>query len=359
MRIGGAKEYEQETSLHDYINNMGQGMLGIPDKDHIPNDMLQFVITQFQRFAIPYNKDIEDVLRVGCYAMIWIFDYIDPYLFLADTSDVGITSDWSKHQYVINNGDTSFYAETENLETFAFKENQDLVNFNHHMANPGIEQLPHGISEHLEMILEGDYGGDYLEMILEGDYGGDYLDQLTNGKAEEALKDLCRNEDGTINFKKFKGYFHLSSWAAYCWMIGPYGREWRYTFHDIFYECRKYGEALVYEGGLIGKEYYTKLPRAPQSCSICNLDAWCVEVSQISGRTEYACEKCLNGAVPLYNGATCGTKACRFAECPNHPNHGQLHGTYLAHKEAGRLTSMVRQDRLSITGNSGVKLISN
>lgn len=122
-------------------------------------------------------------------------------------------------------------------------------------------------------------------------------------------------------------------------MSGPPGRQWRVEDHPIFYEAmtNPSGEAILYEGTILNKDSFRRLPRAFQSCVCCGLDGWCVEMVQIEGMTRSICEKCLNGNAPMYEGSTCGTKVCRYITCPHHPNKDDRAALHDIYRERGAL----------------------
>ena len=116
-------------------------------------------------------------------------------------------------------------------------------------------------------------------------------------------------------------HIHLVVWCAFVWIIGPLGRDFRDTFCYIFDACHAQGECVLYDSCIYSPQEYLVLERSPKSCVICGLDAWCVEMVYVEGTTRYMCEHHVNPEAisPMH----CGSKLCRFTECPHHPMTGK------------------------------------
>lgn len=329
MHIGPQREYERHTSLHDYFSDTGYGIMGIMDWEELPKEMIEFCFSQYDRFGIP--RPPIDVVGLGAWATYQALDFQDPYILFFGVSDVNFTSEWMDIAYDIHdthNGKV-IEADPERIETYRYVPGQSEAAFNHFMSRPGLENLPESAHGNIEMCLDGEWTGEELCGRLSDD-------------DEAILRDLCKEADGTVNGKKFRSYFSLSAWAAWCWFIGPLSKEWRFNNHDIFYICIRDGECIIYDGTIIEKEHYKRLDRSPKSCANCGLSAWCVDMVQIQGTTRHACEHCLNGSAPLFEEATCGSKACRNVECQYNKYHGLTGGLQQMLRKTGQLSSMVK-----------------
>lgn len=331
-RIGPVRQFEQEASLHDYTNNTGMGLMGIPDPNYLPKELIEFCLSQYDRFNIP--RPHQNVIEVGAWATYFALDFSDPYALLMGVSDVNYTHDWQSYTYEIKDPNTGRIIEARNvemLETFSVMQNgQAEVAFNHYMSHPGFESMPDYLVEHITLCLDGEWNSE-----------GDAVAQLSQ-EAEMDLRALCAKEDGTVDGAKAMNYFKVAAWAAWCWFIGPPSRDFRYDHHDVFHTCFTHGECIIYEGFIFDPTQYKKIDRPPQSCAICGLDAWCVEMAQIGGSTRFLCEHHLNGDLPLYGTATCGSKACRYVECQYHPYFGKNGGLASTLRKTGQLFSMAR-----------------
>jgi hypothetical protein len=194
--------------------------------------------------------------------------------------------------------------------------------------------------------------GSDIQMHLDGDFGESAFEQLYDDQVRlDKLNEVCNGDTALAHT-----YFEVAAWAAFLWFAGPDGREWRNSHHDIFYMASRDGVAFMYDMSFIEAKHIRALERAPQSCVVCGLDSYCVEMAHISGTTRFLCEHHMNGE-PVFDGATCGTKICRAVMCPHHPLHGQEHGLMTQLKKTGQLTS--RRDGTLSLGTGGPKLIGN
>ena len=145
-------------------------------------------------------------------------------------------------------------------------------------------------------------------------------------------------------------YFRLAAWATIAWMFGPYARDFRYRFFNIFEACYKEGaeggECIMYSGTVYERKYYTKTERPARSCYVCGLSSWCVETTYIEGTTRYLCEKHVNGNIPTVPPMNCGTRSCRYTECAHHVYHGRKDAKALVYRDYGSLSRKVKENRL-------------
>lgn len=334
------RDWERKSSLFDWINNCGQGLIGIPSREHLPEEMINFVREQYARFNIPFNADIDEVALIGAWAAYGLLDFTDPYLWLLGTSDVSESPDWRTKCFTFIDHsspfDTTYLkrgepANPEFLETFVFVPNQCENVFNEIMAKPGLENLPGNAGLGIKAELDGEYTG----------YEHDCFAELrdTDGCGYETLKAMTKE-----NSEQARAYFELAAWAAFAWLVGPLSREWRYNTHDVFHLCLKDGISVIYDGAILGKENFYIEDRAPLSCSVCGVDAWCVEMTFIEGTHRMLCEKHVSDGIPLYGAATCGSRICRYVACQNHPAHCRgAAGVHETYRKSGQLTDMVRQ----------------
>lgn len=335
------KTYHQENSLHDWVCNSGQGIMGINSPEELPWDMIEFIKAQYQRFKITAPPD--DVITIGAYAMFYTVDTIDPYALLCGLSDVEVSQAWSEMYFeMVNARGTGEPAKPEQLETFVYKPGQDEAVFNHMMAHPGLQAIPYGIGNNIEDVLNGEYYGDDW-------YGIGCVDSLTD-ESKEWLLIHC-GKDRT----KMKAYFELAAWAGLAWLIGPYGRDFRYSHHYVFDAASKTGEAIMYEGYVLSQEHYRKFARLPESCVQCGIQKYCVELSYIDGHTRFICEHHMNGPA-MYAQATCGSRICRAVDCVNHPAYGQSGGLMDTMRRTGQLMAHNRKENLALADDSKLLL---
>lgn len=347
MRIGTtAKPFEMNTVLADTINEGGTGIIGLYHPDQLPDDIIEFIYTQYARFNIPIidKKQMNEVIRLAAYSAYYHIDVVDPYTLLTyDMSNVS----WSHitHSHAIEIKDsrdgTKLIADPEKLEVFELVAGQDEIFFNEYMAKPGLDALPRDLGDALKWTL--------FEF-------SDITDQLDNDVVIE-LQKLCM-VDGEFKRKIFEAYFELACWAAFLWMVGPLGRTWRVNNHDVFWLCETEGMCVLYETTFMPKEYYTIHDRDPRACAVCGLDSYCVELIQDSDTTQYVCEKHLNGA-PLFRGATCGSKVCKYVECHHHIHFGHADALNKVLKHSGQIVKLNHQNDNIQIESPAKRLIAN
>lgn len=342
MRIGPQrKPYEKQVSLHDWINNSGIGLFSIESEEDIPEEAIVFCENQFRRFGIELPP--EEVIRKGAYATMWYIDAINPYCILSGTSDVIASPGWSSNTYELLNdkGKVVSEADPEFTETFSYVIDNDAKFFSEYIAKPGLESLPYMI------------GHDISEILFSGEvYRSDPISCDISQESNSWLDTNCKSRE------EFEAYFKLPAWAMFLWISGPHARQFRYDSHEIFFEAITHGEALLCDGYVISAQYYIKKERVPKSCSVCGLDSWCVDMVYIDGATRRLCEHHLNGAMPLYGDANCGTRVCRFVACPYHPMRGTKDALYNTLKERGQLNHVINQSR-HLIGNKTPLAITN
>lgn len=342
MRIGAQPEYQQNASLHEYHMQTGYGLIGLQDPDDLPGELIEFCFSQYDRFSIP--RPPLEVVKLGAWSTYEAVDIAAPYSLFMGVSDVDLSADWQATAYDIHDPETGriIEADPEWLETFVYMPGQAEESFNHFMSRPGLGNLPYPACEIIEFCLDGEWNS------------GEEVESRLSEEDEMILRSLCAREDGTVDGARARNYFKLAAWAAWCWFIGPHSREWRYNYHDIFNVCLRDGECLLYEGVLVAPTHYKKINRPPKSCAACGLSSWCVEMSQIQGTTRYICEHCLNGP-PMFEQATCGTRACRHVECPYNKFHGVKGGIHQILHRTGQLSAMVRERQPLLAGGEQIK----
>lgn len=350
MRIGAPrKPFDTQLSLSEWADNCETGLIGLHSPEELPQDMLDFIYTQFERFKIDTldKKLMDEVVRVGAWASFYHLDAADPYLWLirglSDVawSDLGYKSTIEiKHPW---DDRTPEEANPDRLEVFEPAPGQAEKFFNQAMAMPGLQSLPYEIGEHIKFHLFEHYGGP---------------EDYCSGPAIAGLQALC-SKKGHLDKVMYNAYFELSAWAAFLWLVGPPGRDWRAGHHDVFWLCATEGIAVLYDMAFISESNYVIHARAPQSCCVCGLDSYCVELVYLEGMARFICEKHLNGT-PLYQNATCGSKICKFAICPHHPMHGQEDAVYRSVAGVGQIVRLGEQKRGStLVAASGQRLIAN
>lgn len=394
-RIGEEENFNREASLYDWVSGWGTGMSGLMRPQDLPSEMFQFMITQYQRFGVENLPD--EILLSSAWATFHTIDYIEPYSLYHGLSDVDVTENWAKNTYdVVKYDGTVQEADPEITETFVLVPDQGEKMFYQMMQHPGFD--------YKELGMVGDFIEEYISATSgitdENSYDQSSIEtklwldercapfvetppELDLPKCIEIpqdndlpylIKPSLTNYKSYLSGVRHKGmdiyeqplvrayyeaelhndsalkarlkYFEMGAWAALAWIISPTKEafEFRESCWDMFYMCHKYGECVINGGTVLKREDYTKTNRPVKSCYQCGLPAWCVEMTYINGVNRYLCEKHLNGELPKIAPVTCGTKVCRFTECPHHPLHGMANAQKLAYRQSGMLRQMVNQN---------------
>ena len=319
MGIGKSSEYEHCGSLDSWVGDSGCGLSNISKDDLSHLSLINFMLDQGRRFKLPdLNRDF--ISTVG-HRVLMYFDLYDPYYqFCNDIGDVVMTNDWCNYTYDIKNVDGGVdEACPEELESFTLVQGRDQVIFNSLINNPGIENLPNKIHENLMEWLGP-------ELFCEEDVFADL---------DKEASDWIRFVSGD-NWDKAWNYVKFATWATYVWYFGPLGRDAR-KWNPIHEACHESGECILHQGFTIEPEFYTKVQRPPNSCVVCGLDSWCVELVHVQGVTRRICEYHLNGDQPPYGFANCGQKICKYVVCNHHPDHGKHNALLGVMRGSGQL----------------------
>lgn len=300
MRIGPKKELYNNTTLYDWVQNSGVGLGGIEcSHDLFDPGIIEFIKSQLDRFSIihpPLEMMLETAFRV-----LQVIDFGDPYSWFYGTTEVDMSPHWQSFTYEIRDIDGKWHeADPENLETFTLVPGQSEEKFFEIMGQPGLESLPFGLGD----MIKSEFGDD-------GSCGENVWLTLPDEVKQEILR--LGNVDA---------YFNLIIWASVAWFFGPPGKDFR-AYNPIYEACFAHGECVLYKGFVYAREDYRKVLRPPQSCVVCGLDSWCVELVYLDDTNRYICEYHLKGkgSGPY----TCGTRMCRYVECHHHPYYGQEH----------------------------------
>lgn len=329
MRFGKERDYEDRMSQLVTMLDWENGAI-FDSSVGVPKAAVDFVDQQFARFGIPMPQKLWPLKALGPALAIHLVDYSDPYMLFWEYSDVCCNPEWCQNTYEISTSrGKKFEADPTDLETFHVDFNQGNEFFNKHIAMPGVKAFPEHLSSSVDEGMELFLSDQYWPAVLNLVQGYPDLKQLKHDVMMECI------ERGDMNHKKFKAYFDLSMWAGILWLFGPYSREWRRENSEIYHAAFNYAEFILYEQQIYIPSEYVKIPRSPNSCYKCGIDAWCVENTlDHSGTARSICEGCMTKGMPRIATTTCGTKFCKYYEC--HHNAWHQHG-------AGGLKDMMRQ----------------
>lgn len=240
--------------------------------------------------------------------------------------------------------------------------------------SPDFKEVPHDrfmFEKYKPQVWEEDFdGGEWKEAEI-GLKLYIYLKEGGECKTKWNV-DLMKNKEFVehfeaelYNFKCYNtrlDYFRLAGWAAMIWMLSPMARKWRSQYFNIFSACytNNAGECIMYHGTVYEKMHYNKIERPPKSCYVCGLSSWCVDVTMLEGTVRCLCEKHVNGHIPVKPPVNCGTRSCRFVECPHHMYHGKKDGKALVYRDVGMLSTRARvsQALLEASGHQNQKLLN-
>lgn len=341
MRFGPEKVY---TDHEDYLmsaleNHYGEGALFAGEPDAVPSGAHQFVKSQYERFGIQIPRELSFLYDVGpAVACHWL-SYRDPYSMYWGYSDVVFSSDWQDFAYELwEPGCPPEELDPEAVETFRYDPWQGENFFNTQLARPGLKALPDGITASVDEVHWGFlYGEERVSALCDAEYP-------TN---KEMWLKVCRHVGCGVDFEEGSPawpYFDLSLWAGVLWWFGPLSREFRMQNSIIHDVTIREGECLLYMGNTYAPRNYRRLPRAPESCYRCGANAWCVELTLDDyGSTRNICEGCRSTGMPRYDGATCGTKFCKYFECAHNAWHNNPAGKMGAMREHGQLAEVARK----------------
>jgi hypothetical protein len=339
----------REDTLWDWVSSNGEGLMGIEFAE-IPEECFQFCLSQYERFKVPFYRELYEAIRVGAYAAFSFVDVARPYALFEGVSDVDMTLDWASTTYRIFDpvapNKRSYEADPATVESFAFMPGQAAETFRDLLGRPGLDALPFMHGEGIREVLSGD-------ACFTGD--GSYLDLLSSDGIA-ALAELCTGDKGP-DTQRMWSYLELAAWASYVWLIGPESRNFRIYHHELIGIAVSDGECLIVEGTIISPDHYTKIDRPPQSCYHCAVQTWCVEHTQTRNHQAYICEACLNFDMPKSKNANCGTKFCTLSACPNHPYHQMgRQGAFQSRHEGGYLTQQVAAKKAQLSGTAPKQL---
>lgn len=319
MKFGEADlEGIKELQLIRVAECYGEGAIFFAYRD-VPRILVEFIHQQYKRYRIPLTHDIEEYMPVLAGALsLELVDYYDPYSLFWDFSDVSYTNEWLNYAYDIRlAGGSIVECEPELIETYRFIPGQAEWFFNEHIVKPGLKSLPPELRS-----LPPDVIRDYQE----GHHypHGLYFNHAfpCNEEVNDMLDKACLNEDGSVNLAKQWAYWDISMWSGMMWLLGPLSRDFRANYSEITECALQYGECIIYDGVVVNPTNYRRHERQVQSCYKCGISAWCTEQTMDSdGVMRLICEGCLSKGMPRLPGTSCGTKFCRYWECPHNANY--------------------------------------
>lgn len=327
-------DFESEAWLYEWVNNSGEGIWSFSD---IPEDCLNFIIGTFHHLGYQLPPEVWGVAKVGIEIVFHVCSIHAPYTLFRGVSDVDIVESHNHFVYKVRSLDgrgSTVEADPEETEVYVYRPGQAEEFYRYAIENihKGLDAFPFSL-------------GDFIREHLHGDYGSDFYHILTF-EEETALREICSQQGPygpQFNKKMFEAYFELAAWAAFVWLAGPYGRQYRIDNILLMNEAIQCGECLLNGTNIIGSDYYIKENRLPRSCFKCGHQTWCVELVQVEHHQTFICEHCARGDFPASQYTNCGTRSCATSGCPNHPfHHLGKEGMFRAAAQYGQLNQIVR-----------------
>lgn len=149
--------------LADWLNNGGyeSGIFETTEHSMPRAEVQDFILSQFSRFNLPLP--LPEIIDTGINIAFCHISQWDPYyMFQNDMTEVDVTQEWLSNTYKIAQDNGKFIElDTDDLETFRYRKDQDLEAFNHYMNIPGLINLPDGdvLDDHLK-------GSGYIEDVM-------------------------------------------------------------------------------------------------------------------------------------------------------------------------------------------------
>lgn len=352
QHFGPDKFREKENQLYHMLQGYGEGAAWDDWPIPCPEEAIAFVKEQFDRYKVPIYEEIEEILEYGPLLIMDYVNQVDPYTLFFEFSDVTNTDDWYKYTYEVpdRNG-VPFELNPEELDTYTFVPGQAEAFFEAHINNPGFNQLPQFLCASI-MDVHSDVLEDNYILQMYSWHGRDGTTDVAN--LYRRIQNRCKMPTGEINLKWANAYFDLTMWAGVLWLFGPLSRNFRRERNGITEAALdSCGEVLLYEGNIIRTGGFRKVARQPKSCYRCGTSAWCVEDTvDDEGTVRVVCEGCASAGGMRYEGATCGTKFCRYWDCPHNMYHyddkSARMGAMRQHGQLGKKVQQYREEKLAV-----------
>ena len=347
------------------IEDGGPGLFGFETDP--PDACLDFIAEQMIRFGMPVSSRLATVLTRAAENTFYFCNWSDPYvLFTRGVSDVKLSDDWANYFYEVrrdlpsgriifktnNPQDVEVYelALAEGERAFRIFLAHDFLGYQEAIKGQGawghvtdiIEALIHSVDDEIEMV----------------GFSG-----LLKQEELEELRSFCTRVKAGIrhvDVMQMEFYFKFAAWAAFVWLVGPPGREFRYKKSDLYHAVYEDGEALLTEHSIFGRGDFRKTARPVNSCHKCHIESWCLENTVVNDRLDFICESCATAGMPVMPPANCGFRLCRLPQCQHHPMftfdpNRRLHETM---KAVGQLTAGSRSSALLSGSKDPRKLLT-
>jgi hypothetical protein len=329
--------------LHQHSRDFDYGIFAKFTND-IPEPCLNFVTDQLIRFGLPMSDALSALPVVASEAAFSHVGTCDPYvLFTRGLSDVDLTDEWQTHAYEVfrhtSMGTTLRYEpKVGDVESYRINVVQSERVYRDFMSAPflGYAEAIRGKGiGHMESAPDGGHRFHWvqpphplhdiafeLQDTVFSTVASDMLASLGR-KGYEELRLFCRkgHEAGIpfVDMRLAHFYFELAAWAAFVWLVGPLGRNWRIEFNVLTEAVHDHGEALLVGYTVFARDSYRKTLRPVESCHHCHIQSWCLSDKLEERALVKICEHCVTEGMPILPPANCGKRLCRMPACKHHP----------------------------------------
>jgi hypothetical protein len=324
-RIGDSEFFTPGTEggLYVHYSEM-DGCLGYHSGYIVaPDKMEMFVLEQFVRWNTGLPPQLAEIAQIGCHYALMHVDHFGPYFFVA-YSDIMETSDCATHLYKVkplnylsHEFTREHIAPFEKLESFVYAPEQSESYFREFMSQrPSLGLFPFTDVYVIREEIDGGQGDDYCAF--------NYARENHSTEFVDAVREF---------FPTKKDYYDAVEFAAasaLIWLASPLAASFRGTVLELASVLQESGECIVYDYYILSPDSYEKIPIPAKTCGMCGLHSFCVEMSPYAGTaTMPVCNFCISGRQdPIIREATCGSRFCKYIECPNHLFGGQGRAGY-------------------------------
>lgn len=348
----------------------------------VPEECLAFVADQLVRNGLEVTPGIMLVLEASAEEAFNYINFQDPYvLFSRGLSDVTLTDDWAHFTYEVTKyaGDGKsmrFEPSAESVESYELSIPQSEWAFRQFMETPWMAYVEALQGEGVGRGMHGPDGDYHQEWATPPHPLNDIARSLKDMIEERALNsgsDWASNEEreallnlrhlctyratgghNVVDIRRVEFYQELAAWAAFVWVIGPLGREFRIHCNQLTEAVHEEGEAILADCWVVGKAHFRKLQRPTEACVRCHIQAWCLEISVQDNCTARICESCMSRDMPILPPANCGTRLCKMPQCKHHPYYAfdpnlRLHQTM---RSVGQLSKPAEEAK-RLAGQAG------
>jgi hypothetical protein len=310
----------------------------------VPDPCYNFVTDQLVRFGFPMSDALSALPIVASLETFMHVGTRDPYvLFTRGLSDVDLTDEWQTHAYEViryTSMGTSMRYEPKvgDVESYRLNIVQSEAVYRDFMNSRFLGYADAITGKGVGLRTRGPNGEPVWEWMQPPHPLHDIAFELRDAihatctndmeavlgkKGYTALREHCRKQpaDGLpfVDMRLASFYFEMAAWAAFVWLVGPLGRNWRIHYNLLTQAVHDQGEALLVGYTVFARDSYRKTLRPVESCHHCHIQSWCLSDKLEERALVKICEHCVTEGMPILPPANCGKRLCRMPACKHHP----------------------------------------